>query len=40
MTDKIVDWNSEPSGYINADGVAIYYDQLPKIVKDEVKKND
>jgi len=26
------------TGYINADGVAIYYDQLPKIVKDEVKK--
>ena len=28
------------TGYINAEGVAIYYDQLPKNVKDEVKKND
>jgi hypothetical protein len=28
------------TGYINADGVAIYYDQLPKNITDVVKKND
>jgi len=28
------------TGYINADGIAIYYDQLPKNITDVVKKND